>query len=46
MHLNVELLSCSEVEALVYFQLLNMKYYDRNMGTERASTTVLQFYLI
>ena len=46
MHLNVEYLSWGEVEALVYFQLLNMRHDDRNMGTERASTTVLQFYLI
>ena len=46
MHTNVENLSCSEVEALGYFQLLDMTYDDRNMVTERVSATVLQLYLI
>ena len=46
MHTNVEYLSCGEVEALGYFQLLGMRYDNRNMVTERVSTTVLQLYLI
>ena len=29
MHTNVEYLSCGEVEALGYFQLLHMRYDDR-----------------
>ena len=39
-------LSCGEVEALGYFQLSDMRYNDRNVLTERVSTTVLQPYLI
>ena len=35
-------LSCGEVEALGYFQLLDMRYDDRSVVTERVSTTVLQ----
>ena len=46
MHTNVEHLSCGEVEALGYFQLLDMRYDDNNVVTERVSTTVLQLYLI
>ena len=45
-HTDVEYLSCGEVEALEYFQLLDARYDDRNVVTERVSTTVLQFYLI
>ena len=40
------LLSCGEVEALGYFQLLDMRYDDKNIVTEKVSTTVLQLYLI
>ena len=43
---NVEYLSCGKVEALGYFQLSDMRYHDRNMVTERVSTTVLELYLI
>ena len=46
MHTNVEYLSCGEVEALGYFQLLEMRYNDRNVVTARVSTTVVQLYLI
>ena len=46
MHTNVEYLSCSEVESLGYFQLSDMRYDDRNVVTERVSTTVVQLYLI
>ena len=46
MHTNVEHLSCGEVEALGYFQLSDMRYDDRNVVTERVSTTVRQLYLI
>ena len=46
MHTNVEYLSCGKVEALRYFQLSDMRYGDRNAGTERVSVTVLQLYLI
>ena len=46
MHTNVENLSCGEVEAFGYFQLLDMKYDERNVVTEWVSTTVLQLYLI
>ena len=42
MDTNVEYWSCGKVEALGYFQLLDMRYNDRNMVTERASTTFLQ----
>ena len=42
MHTNVEYLSCGKVEALGYFQLSDMRYNERNMVTERASTTFLQ----
>ena len=34
--------TCSKVEALGYFQLLDMRYDDGNVVTERVSTTVLQ----
>ena len=46
MHTNVEYLSCDKVEALGYFQLLDLRYCDRNVVIERVSTTVLQLYLI
>ena len=46
MHTNVEYLSCDKVEALRYFQLLDLRYCDRNVVIERVSTTVLQLYLI
>ena len=46
MHTNVEYLSCGEVEALGYFQLSDMRYDDRNVVTQRVSTTGLQLYLI
>ena len=46
MHTNVENLNCSEVEALGYFQLSDMRYDDRNVVTENINTTVLQLYLI
>ena len=39
-------MSCDEVEALGYFQLLDMRHNDWNMVTKRVSTTVLQLYLI
>ena len=42
MHTNVEYLSRGKVKALGYFQLLGMKYDDRNVFTERFSTTVLK----
>ena len=42
MDTNVEYLSCGKVETLGYFQLLDMRYSDRNVVTERASTTFLQ----
>ena len=45
MHTNIEYLSCGEAEALGYFQLSDMSYDDRNVVTERVSTTVLQLYL-
>ena len=41
MHTNVEYLSCGEVKALGYFQLLDMRYDDRNVVTGRVNTTVL-----
>ena len=44
MHTNVECLNCDKVEALGYFQLLDMRSDDRDV-TERVSTTVLQLYL-
>ena len=44
-HTNVEYLSSDKVEALGYFQLLDMRYDDRNVVTKRVSTKVLQFYL-
>ena len=46
MQTNVKSLSCPKVEALGYFPLLDMRYYGRNMVTERASRIVLQLYLI
>ena len=46
MHTNVEYLSCGEVEAFGHFQLSYIRYDDRNVVTERVSTTVLQLYLI
>ena len=46
MHTNVEYLSCGEVEAWGYFHLLDMRYDDRNVVSERVSTTVLKLYLI
>ena len=35
-----------QVEVLGYFQLSHTRYDDRNVVTERVSTTVLQLYLI
>ena len=46
MHTNVEYLSCGEVEAWGYFHLSDMRFDDRNVVTERVSTTVLKLYLI
>ena len=46
MHTNVGYLGCDEVEALRYFQLTDMRYDDRNVVTERVSTTILQLYLV
>ena len=46
MDIAVECLSCGEVEALGYFQLLDMRYVDKNVVTERVSAIVLQFFLI
>ena len=46
MHTNVEYLSCGKVEALGYFQLVDMKYNDRNVVAKRVSKTVLKLYLI
>ena len=46
MHTNVEYLSCGEVEALGYFQLLDMRYDDRNVVIERVSTTVVFLLLL
>ena len=44
--INVEYLGCGEVEALGYFQLLDMRYNDTNAVIERVSTAVLKLYLI
>ena len=41
MNTDIECLSCGEVKALKYFQLLNMRYDNRNVDTERVSTIVL-----
>ena len=46
MHTNIEYLSYGEVETLEYFQLSDMRYDDRNVVSERVSTTVLQLFLI
>ena len=35
---NVEYLSFGEIETLRYFQLLNMRYDDRNVVTEYSTT--------
>ena len=43
---NAGFLSFGEVEALGYFQLLNMRFVDSNVVTGRLSTTVPQLYLI
>ena len=43
---NVGYMSYGKVEALGYFWLSEMRYGDRNVVTERVSTTVLQLYLI
>ena len=42
MDTNVECLICGEVEALGYFQIMDMRYDDRNAVAERVSTAVLQ----
>ena len=42
MYKDVEYLSCSEVEALGYFQLSDMRYNDSNVAAKIVSTTVLQ----
>ena len=44
MDTNVEYLSCGK--ALKYFQLLDLRYDDKNVVMERASATVVQLYLI
>ena len=41
MHTNAEYLNCSEVKALEYFQLLDMRYDDTNVVTERVLDTFL-----
>ena len=41
MSTNAEYLSYNKVEALGYFQLLDIRYNNRNVVTERASTKVL-----
>ena len=41
MDTNVVCLSCGKVEALEYFQLLDIRYDDWNAVTERIITTVL-----
>ena len=46
MRTNVEYLSLDKAEPLGYFQLSDMRHDDRNVVTERVSTTVLQLYLI
>ena len=46
MDTNVECMSFGEFEALGYFQLLDMRYNDRNAVTERVGETAMQFYLI
>ena len=46
MDTNIEYLSCSKVGALGYFQLSDMRYNNRNVVTEKVSTTVLELYLI
>ena len=38
---NVEYLSCDKVVALEYFQLLDMRYDDKNMATGYNSPAVL-----
>ena len=43
---NIKYLSYSEVEALGYSQLSDMKYDERNVVTKTVSTTVLELYLI
>ena len=42
---NVKCLSCGEIEAFEYFELSNMRCDNRNVVTERNSTTVPQLYL-
>ena len=46
MDTNGECLSCGELETLGYFQLLDMRYDDKNVVTKRVSKTTLQIYLI
>ena len=46
MHANIVYLNCGEVEVLGYFQLSDMRQDDRNVITEKVSTTALQLYLI
>ena len=38
---NVEYLSCDKVVALEYFQILDMRYDERNMATECNSPAIL-----
>ena len=45
-HTDVKNLSSGDVEALGDFQLSDMRYDDKNVVTERVSTTVLQLYFI
>ena len=42
MYTNVEYLSCSQVEALGYLELSDMRYDDRNVVTERVGRIVLK----
>ena len=41
MHTNAEYLNCSEVKALEYFQLLDMRYDDTNVVTKKVLDTFL-----
>ena len=45
-HTNVGYLNWGEVEALRYFQLLDMRYDDWNVVIKRVSTAVPQLHLI
>ena len=45
-HTIVEFLSCGKIEALRYFQLLDMRDDGRNVVIERIITTIQQLCLI